>query len=91
MEDEQMPKQLLCAKTSGRQNVGRSGSRGLGEVDTDAKRMGIRMWWRKALDRKYWRKVLMKLRLCLSCRAGDNGDGIEKRKISNGNYASCEQ
>jgi hypothetical protein len=52
MEDEQMPKQLLCAKTSGRKNVGRSRSRGLDEVDTDAKRMGIRIWWRKALDRK---------------------------------------
>jgi hypothetical protein len=52
MEDEQMPKQLLYAKTSGRRNVGRPRSRWLDKVNTDARRMGIRIWWRKALDRE---------------------------------------
>jgi hypothetical protein len=39
--------------------VGRPRSRWLDEVNTDARRMGIRMWWRKALDREEWRKLLM--------------------------------
>jgi hypothetical protein len=38
MENEQMPKRLLYAKTSGRRNVGRPGSRWLDEVNTDAGR-----------------------------------------------------
>jgi hypothetical protein len=39
--------------------VGRPRSRWLDGVNTDARRMGIRMWWRKALDRGEWRKLLM--------------------------------
>jgi hypothetical protein len=39
--------------------VRRPRSRWLDEVNTDARRMGITMWWRKALDREEWRKLLM--------------------------------
>jgi hypothetical protein len=39
--------------------VGRPRSRWLDEVNADTRRMGIRMWWRKALDREEWRKLLM--------------------------------
>jgi hypothetical protein len=46
-EDEQMPKRLLYAKNSGRNNFGRPRSSGLDEVTKDARRMGIRMWWIK--------------------------------------------
>jgi hypothetical protein len=59
MKTEQMPNLLLHAKTSGRRNVGRPRSRWLDEVNTDAWRMGIRMWWRKALNREERRKLLM--------------------------------
>jgi hypothetical protein len=68
MEDEQMPKRLPHAKTSGRRNVGRPISRWLDEVNTDVRRKGIRMWWRKALEREEWRKLLMEAKT-LSCRA----------------------
>jgi hypothetical protein len=47
MEDEQMLKRLLYAKTSWGRNVGRTRSRWLDEVNTDGRRMVIRMWWRK--------------------------------------------
>jgi hypothetical protein len=40
--DEKMPKRLLSAKSSGRRNVGRLRSRWLHEVNTDARRMGIK-------------------------------------------------
>jgi hypothetical protein len=39
--------------------VGRPRSRWLDEVYTDARRMGIRMWWRKALEREEWWKHLI--------------------------------
>jgi hypothetical protein len=39
--------------------VGRPRSRRLDEVNTDARRKGIRTWWRKALEREEWRKLLM--------------------------------
>jgi hypothetical protein len=45
--------------------VERPRSRWLDEVNTDARRMGIRMWWRKALDRKEWRKLLMEAKTVL--------------------------
>jgi hypothetical protein len=38
--------------------VGRPRSTWLKEAKTDA-RMGIRMWWRKFLDREVWRKFLI--------------------------------
>jgi hypothetical protein len=50
---------LLYAKTSGRRNVGRPRSRWLDEVNTYARKMGIRMWWGKVLGREEWRKLLM--------------------------------
>jgi hypothetical protein len=34
--------------------------------------MRIRMWWRKALDREEWRKLLMEAK-ALSYRADDDG------------------
>jgi hypothetical protein len=45
--------------------VGRSRSRWLDEVNTDARRMVIRMWWRKALDTEEWRKLLMQAKTLL--------------------------
>jgi hypothetical protein len=59
MEDEQMPERHLHAKISWRRHVGRPRSRWLDEFNTDARRIGIRMSWRKALDREEWRKLLM--------------------------------
>jgi hypothetical protein len=50
--------------------VGRPRSRWLNEINTDARRMGIRLWWRKASDREEWRKLLMEAKT-LSCRAED--------------------
>jgi hypothetical protein len=73
MEDEQMPKRLLYAKTSGRRNVGRPRSRWLDDVNTDARRMGIRMWRRKASDIEEWRKLLTEANT-LSCRDDDDDD-----------------
>jgi hypothetical protein len=35
--------------------------------------MGIRMWWRKALDSEEWRKLLMEGK-SLSCRAEDDDE-----------------
>jgi hypothetical protein len=46
-------------KKSWRRNVGSPRSRCLDEVNTDARRMGVRMWWRKDLDRGEWRNLLM--------------------------------
>jgi hypothetical protein len=37
----------------------------LDEVNTDARRMGIRMWRRRALDRGEWRKLLMEAKVLL--------------------------
>jgi (p)ppGpp synthase/HD superfamily hydrolase len=65
MEDEQMPERLLYAETSGRNNVERPRSRWLDKVNTDARRMGIRIWCRKALDREEWRKLLMESKTLL--------------------------
>jgi hypothetical protein len=63
MEGEQMHKRLLYAKTSGRRNVGRPQSRWLDKVNTDARRMGIRMRWTRALDRGEWRTLLMEAKI----------------------------
>jgi hypothetical protein len=41
------------------------------EVNTDARRMAIRMWWRKALDRVERRKLLVEAKN-MSCRAEDD-------------------
>jgi hypothetical protein len=65
MDDEHMPKRLQYAKTSGRRNVERPRSRWLDEVNTDARRMGIRMWCRKASNREEWRKLLMEAKTLL--------------------------
>jgi hypothetical protein len=35
-------------------------------------KMGIRMWWRKALHREEWRKLLIEAK-ALSYRADDDG------------------
>jgi hypothetical protein len=52
MEDEQMPKWPLYAKTNERRNMGRPRLRWLDEVNTDVRKMGIRMQWRKAVGRE---------------------------------------
>jgi hypothetical protein len=39
--------------------VGSPGSRWLDEVNTDARSMGIRIWWRKALGREEWRGLVV--------------------------------
>ncbi|PSN53332.1 hypothetical protein C0J52_04107, partial [Blattella germanica] len=37
---------------------GRPRLRWMDEVDRDAKDLGLRNWWREALDRANWRKIL---------------------------------
>jgi hypothetical protein len=53
--------------------VGRPRSRWLDEVNTDARRMGIRMWRRRASDIEEWRKLLMEVNT-VSCRDEDDDD-----------------
>jgi hypothetical protein len=60
-----MTKRHLYVKTTGRRNVGRPISRWLDEVNTDVRRMGIRMWWRKASGREEWRNLVIEAKTLL--------------------------
>jgi hypothetical protein len=56
MEEDHIPKRLLNAKPSGRKTVGRPRARWLlDEVNKDARKIGIRRWWSRTLDREEWR------------------------------------
>jgi hypothetical protein len=58
MEEDQMSKQLLNAKPSGRRNVGRPRARWHDEVSKDARKIGIRRRWLILLDCEEWRTLL---------------------------------
>jgi hypothetical protein len=51
--------------------VGRPRSRRLDEVNTDARRKGIRTWWRKSFRERRMEKDPDGSHDCLSCRAED--------------------
>jgi hypothetical protein len=53
--------------------VGRPRSRWLDEVNTDSRRIGIRMRWINAVDREERKKFLIEAKT-LSCRAEDDDD-----------------
>jgi hypothetical protein len=46
------------------------------EVNTDARRMGIRTSWRKALEREEWRKLLMEAKTLSRRAEGDDGSNV---------------
>jgi hypothetical protein len=58
MGDDQMPKRLLYTKPRGKRQVGRPRARWLNEVNSDAREIGIRRWWTRALDKGQWRRLL---------------------------------
>jgi hypothetical protein len=58
MGDDQMPKRLLYTKPRGKRQVERPRIRWLDEVNSDAKEMGIRKWWTRALDKGEWRRLV---------------------------------
>jgi hypothetical protein len=41
-----------------KRQVGRPRARWLDEVNSDAREIGIRRWWTRALDRGEWRRLL---------------------------------
>jgi hypothetical protein len=54
-DEDQMPKRLLNENPSGRRHVGRRRSGWMGE---NARKMGIRRWWSRALDREEWKTLV---------------------------------
>jgi hypothetical protein len=57
MGDDQMPKRLLYTKPKGKRQVGRPRARWLDEVNSDAREIGIRRWWTRALDKGERRRL----------------------------------
>jgi hypothetical protein len=58
MGDDQMPKRLLYTKPRGKRQVRRPRARWLDEVNSDAREIGIRRWWTRALDKGQSRRLL---------------------------------
>jgi hypothetical protein len=74
---DQLPKQLLHEKQSGRRNVGRPRARWLDEVNKDARKIRIRRWWSRALDREGWRTLPEEAETLNA-----DYDGFAKKKIN---------
>jgi hypothetical protein len=62
VEEKQMDNRLLMQKISVKWKGGRSKSRCLDEVNGDARKLGIRMWWKRVLVREGWRKLLLEVK-----------------------------
>jgi hypothetical protein len=58
MGDDQMPKRLLYTKPRGKGKLEDQGN----EVNSDAREIGIRRWWTRALDEGEWRRLLKEAR-----------------------------
>lgn len=57
-EDSEICKMIWSAQPEGSRKRGRPRLRWKDEVDGDARDLGLRNWWREALDRANWRKIL---------------------------------
>ena len=56
MEENRVPKKVLCSKPEGSRSVGRPRLRWLDDVEADLKELGVKSWKKKAKDRVKWKK-----------------------------------
>ncbi|PSN35196.1 hypothetical protein C0J52_22960, partial [Blattella germanica] len=57
-EDSEICKMIWSGQPEGSRKRGRPKLRWKDEVDGDARDLGLRNWWREALDHANWRKIL---------------------------------
>lgn len=57
LDENRTVKRLFRNRPEGRRKVGRPRKRWVEDVEEDLRKMGVRHWRRKALDRESWRKI----------------------------------
>jgi hypothetical protein len=58
MDENCMPRRLMCVQPERLRKVGRPRSRWRDEVGKYARMLGLRSWWSTAMNREEWRKLL---------------------------------
>jgi hypothetical protein len=58
MEEIYVPARLVYMQLEGPRKVGRQRTRWRDDVGKDARMLGIRSWWARAMNREEWRKPL---------------------------------
>jgi hypothetical protein len=62
MDENCMPRRLMYMQLEGLREVGRPRARWRDEVGTEARMLGIRSWWAKAMNREDWMELLKEAR-----------------------------
>jgi hypothetical protein len=70
MNENSMPRRLMCVQLEGLRKVERPRARWRDEVGKDARMLGLRSWCAIAMNREEWRKLLKEVKTLyeLQCR-----------------------